>query len=422
MAGSWRVAMVEAGEMRFTIRKCTCIQDASVTQVYMLPMIPPSAPPPIGTHLRTADIAVAGLVLGIVVLAMWNILANMSAAGISPGFDFLWQEAGFDVSEALIPYQPSDSYARVILAGLLNTVFLASICLVVSTLVGVAFGLISVGPSPVGRAVAMAYVELFRNLPKLLVLLVLYVVAVNGLPHVRQAISLGPIYLSNRSVAFPVIIFGEGAWIPFAAALAVVAIAACRKYLRRRSAEAHDNSRTERVIIAAALVLLPVLTMLIFGVRIDVSVPELKGFDFSGGGRLSTQFLVIVMTLGLYHGAQIAEVVRGGLKAIPVGQTEAAAALGLKRRQTVRFVILPQVLRLILPPMNNQYVNLIKNTSIAIAVGYSDLMSVSGTIINQTFKPLEMMLITMGLYLGLCACLTTLTNRYHARLTKREGR
>ena len=383
-------------------------------------MIPPSPPPPAEKHLHLSDIAVVGGLVLVLALAVFNVLANMEAAGVSPGFGFLVQEAGFDVSGSLIPYSPGDSYARVILVGLANTVFLAAVCLVLATVIGVVFGLVSVGPSPIGRALALAYVEVFRNLPKLLVLLILFVLAVNGLPHVREAISVGPFHLSNRSVNFPVVVSNQRMW--FAVAAAVFGLGIGFLWRARQKLAGRRSGAAETVAINLLPIALPLLAILVFQVPVTVSVPELKGFDFQGGGRLSLQFVVIAATLGIYHGAQIAEVVRGGLLAIPKGQTEAAKALGLTPWQSIRLIVLPQVIRIVIPPMNNQYVNLIKNTSIAIAVGYSDLMSVSGTIINQTFKPLEMMLITMGLYLGLCACLTTLTNRYHARLTKREGR
>ncbi|MEQ9246044.1 MAG: ABC transporter permease subunit, partial [Nitratireductor sp.] len=243
---------------------------------------------------------------------------------------------------------------------------------------------------------------------------------VSGLPHVRQAISIGPVYLSNRSINFPVLVWSAELWI----AMAALIIGICLGLLWTRWTRRHF-ARTGQAIPAYpafVLIALAVVAILTWGVPVEVSVPELRGFDFEGGARLSMQFVVIAATLAIYHGAQITEVVRGGLQAIPNGQTEAAKALGLKRWQIHRLVVLPQVIRIIVPPMNNQYVNLIKNTSISIAVGYSDLMSVSGTIINQSFRPLEMMLLTMGIYLALCVALTTVLNRFHQRLTAREAR
>ncbi len=392
----------------------------AISQAYQQAMLQPSAPPPVDTRIHLPEmLAVAGMVL-LLGLAVTNILSNMAAAGVTPGFAFLAKAAGFDVSEALIPYGPDHSYGRVILAGLANTLFLAAVCLVLATVIGVAFGLLGVGPSPIGRGVALAYVEVFRNLPKLLVLLVLFVVAVNGLPHVRDALRLGPFHLSNRALAFPVPVWTGTTWILAAAAGLGIGLTVLWRRLDR-----HWRASTGCGVPAlpiAVFLALPAFAALVFEGSLGVSVPELKGFDIEGGGRLSLQFIVIAATLSIYHGAQIAEVVRGGLLSIPKGQTEAARALGLNPWQVQRLVLLPQVVRIVVPPLNNQYVNLIKNTSISIAIGYSDLMSVSGTIINQSFRPFEMMLITMGLYLAVCVGVTAWINRYHRRLTARETR
>jgi len=372
----------------------------------MTPLPPPqqSKRPPFWDIALVVALAAAALVVA------HNVVSNMEAAGLNPGFSFLFKEAGFDVSESLIPYRPGDSYARVILTGLINTLFLAGVSLVLANLAGLAVGLVSVGPSALGRALAAAYVELFRNLPKILILLVLFVTAVNGLPPVRQAIALGPVQISNRSLYLPSIVPDpKQLWL-----LAAFLLGGALAYGWRRYAIAWQarTGRQRSVLGVVALCLSgpPILAVFFLNVPLTPSVPVLRGFDFQGGVRLSLQFLVVAVTLGLYHGAQIAEVLRGGIEAVPNGQTEAAAALGLKRRHIMRLVVLPQVMRIVLPPLGNQYVNLVKNTSIAIAVGYSDLMSVTGTIINQTFRPMEMMLITMTLYLGLCLGLTALLN------------
>ena len=362
----------------------------------------------------------AAALLILIVFAVFNVIANMKAAGASPGFEFLTREAGFDISESFIAYSPDDPYYRVIFAGVLNTIWLAVVCIVLSTIIGIVFGLLSVGPSPIGRWLARGYVDLFRNLPKILILLVLYAVAVNGLPHVRQAFSLGPFHLSNRAINFPTLEGGSNlALVALALVVGVGIFLSCRRMAR--DAEPSRQRILSRVGWIA-MIGLPLVSFLILTPEISLSVPEMKGFDFQGGGRLTLQFAIVAATLSIYHGAQIAEVVRGGLKAIAAGQHEAAKALGLTPWQTIRLVILPQVFRVVIPPMNNQYVNLIKNTSIAIAVGYSDLMSISGTIINQSFKPLEMMLITMAIYLLLCLSVTTSINRWHQHLTARESR
>ncbi|WP_186395253.1 amino acid ABC transporter permease [Stappia sp. TSB10GB4] len=360
---------------------------------------------PPSTSRATRDwigIVLVGTILTCLAVLGLNIWLNMQAAGMTRGFGFLAQTAGFDLSESLIRASASDSYGRVIVAGLLNTVFLAVCALVLATVLGVLMGLVSVTPSPAGRLIAMLYVELFRNLPKILVLLVLYVMTVRGLPSVREAISIGPIHLSNRSIYLPTIEADpRQAWLLLPLALACAVAVLWHRHAGRIKRETGRELPVLPVVLAAVFGL-PLAFGLAFGTPMVPDLPELRRFDFEGGARFSIQFMVVLLTLGLYHGAQVAEVVRGGILSVPRGHIEAAMALGMAPRSVTRFVILPQVVRIIIPPIINQYVNLIKNTSIAIAVGYSDLMSVSGTIINQTFRPLEVMLITMGLYLGLC--------------------
>lgn len=367
-------------------------------------MIPPIPPPPERWKLPLWDLLLTLAAGGIIALLVMNVLRNMGAAGMAPGYGFLAQSAGFDVSESLIAYTADGSYLRVIAVGVLNTLLLSLVSLVLATLVGLVVGLTSVGPSPIGRAVARGYVELFRNIPKLLILLVLFVAAVTELPHVRQALSLGPVVLSNRALYVPVPI-GD-AWAGTGVALLALALGGAVMWRGARA-------RTVALLLALGLVI---------AWPVAWSVPEFKGFDYQGGARVSLQFAVIALTLALYHGAQIGEVVRGGIEAVPRGQLEAARALGLGPANRVRYVVLPQALRVIVPPMNNQYANLIKNTSIAIAVGYSDLMSVSGTIINQTFRPLEMMVLTMAVYLVICLAVTTWLNRINDGLRRKEGR
>lgn len=379
-------------------------------------MIPPRLPPPERKKLPLWDIIATAVVVFVCAVVVRNILINMSLSGISPGFGFLWQNAGFDVSEALIPYSAEAAYGRVIIVGLLNTLLLAAVSLVMATLCGLLIGLTAVGPSPVGRAAAHGYVEMFRNLPKLLILLVLFVAAVNGLPHVRSAVGFGGFYLSNRALYIPAPIMTPQLWLVATAQAFAIIVALRLQHRLKRQRITTGKAMPYAPVVPIVIGTLPVFLAWVLGVELLWSIPELKGFDFNGGLRLSLQFTVIALALALYHGAQIGEVIRGGIEAIPKGQSEAAAALGLSPRQAMRFILLPQVIRIILPSMNNQYVNLIKNTSVAIAVGYSDLMSVANTVINQSFRPLEMMLITMGLYLVICLGVTTALNRLNARL------
>ncbi|WP_181409986.1 amino acid ABC transporter permease [Martelella alba] len=367
------------------------------------------------------DFVLLATVLVFFALLALNVLDNMHRAGLTPGFDFLGQRAGFDVSEALFRYSADSAYVRVLLVGVTNTLFLAAISLILATAAGLLVGLASIAPSKALRMLAQAYVELFRNIPKLLILLVLYVAAVSGLPQVRQAFSVGPFHLSNRSVVIPLPINDMALWLHISglliSTLLVTMLVRHNRRLRERTGDAPQLLTTMMAVYS-----LPPIALALLSMPLSWSVPVLSGFDFRGGARLSLQFMVIALTLGLYHGAQIAEVIRGGIAAIAKGQIEAARALGLSSLQVTRLIVLPQTMRIIVPPINNQYVNLIKNTSIAIAVGYSDLMSVTGTIINQTFRPLEMMLVTMAIYLLICLGLTSALNRVSERLRMREGR
>lgn len=380
-------------------------------------------PPRTGPAVSWSDIGVGLAILAAFALIAYNVHSNMLAAGIEPGFAFLTQQAGFDLSETLIPYGANDSYLRAILAGLANTIVVAVASLVIASLAGLLLGLLSVSKAPLARLFALAYVELFRNLPKILVLLVIFVAAVNGLPAIRQALVLGPFTISNRAIYLPWLSEDPRNTLWLIACLLLVPLLVWLWVRRVTRRQAIVGRRAPVWPVALALsIAVPAVLAVALGAPLDLSWPALEGFSVKGGVALSIQFCVVALALGLYHGAQIAEVLRGGIEAVPNGQIEAAAALGLKGGQTTRLVVVPQVLRTVVPPLNNQFANLLKNTSISIAVGYSDLMSVAGTAINQTFRPLETMLITMSIYLLLCLALTGALNHWSARIRAREGR
>jgi general L-amino acid transport system permease protein len=380
-------------------------------------------PPRTGPVVSWSDIGVGLAILAAFALIAYNVHSNMLAAGIEPGFAFLTQQAGFDLSETLIPYGANDSYLRAILAGLANTIVVALASLVIASLAGLLLGLLSVSKAPLARLFALAYVELFRNLPKILVLLVIFVAAVNGLPAIRQALVLGPFTISNRAIYLPWLSKDPRNTLWLVACLLLVPLLVWLWVRRVARRQALVGRRAPVWPVALALsIAVPAVLAVALGAPLGLSWPALEGFSVKGGVALSIQFCVVALALGLYHGAQIAEVLRGGIEAVPNGQIEAAAALGLKGGQTTRLVVVPQVLRTVVPPLNNQFANLLKNTSISIAVGYSDLMSVAGTAINQTFRPLETMLITMSIYLLLCLALTGALNHWSARIRAREGR
>jgi general L-amino acid transport system permease protein len=388
-----------------------------------IPHAPQDGPPKARPVVSLADIGVGlAIVAGIAVIA-FNVHSNMLAAGIQPGFAFLTQQAGFDLSETLIPYGANDSYLRAILAGLANTIVIAIASLVIASLAGLLLGLLSVSSAPVSRVFALAYVELFRNLPKILVLLVIFVAAVNGLPAIRQALVLGPFTISNRAIYLPWLSEDprNSLWLLASIFLVCALVWLWVHHAARRQALTGQRLPVLPVALAVCLAV-PTVLAIVLDAPLALTWPTLAGFSVEGGVALSIQFCTVALALGLYHGAQIAEVLRGGIEAIPKGQIEAAMALGLKSGQVTRLVVVPQVLRTIVPPLNNQFANLLKNTSISIAVGYSDLMSVAGTAINQTFRPLETMLITMSIYLLLCLALTGVLNHWSARIRAREGR
>lgn len=358
---------------------------------------PPSPPPP-GAPLRERLqgllwplVVLLGLV-GVGVLGARNVSANLAAAGMEIDFSFLWQQAGFDVSESLITYSPRDTYAYVLLVGILNTLAAAAVTLVLASTIGLVVGIAMTSSNWLVRNLARLYVELLRNLPKLLIVIALYVALVRGLPHIKAAWT-GPFgaMLSNRGLALPSPVIGHGGLL--------LALAACLWLAGwvfwARAVKRHQDATGQRRPVALPVLLVGFALyagLTLSGlVQIGWSVPKLTGFNVSGGIGLSLQFAALVLALSVYHGGQIGAIVEGGILATSRGQHEAALALGLSRLRTMRLIVLPQALRVITPPLGNQYSNLLKNTSIALAIGYSDLLSVVSTSVNQTFRPIELM-------------------------------
>ena len=362
------------------------------------------------------QLILAVILIAISYIIVQNVRANLAAVGIRIDFGFLSGEAGFDVNESLIAYSASDSYARVLLVGLLNTLQLSIVCIVAATLIGVVMGIIRAGNNWLGSRLALAYVELLRNLPKLLILLAVFIIMVNRLPVVRKAWNLfDGIYISNRAFYFPTLIWADR----MSFVLVALFIWLVAAIFWTRHVHHHQDLTGKRLPVGWPMIgsLLAMLLLVsgLFNISYDFSTPILKGFDFIGGGRLSVQFVALAITLSIYHGGQITELVRGGIQSVSKSQLEAAHALGLRPGQITRLVVLPQALRMIIPPLGNQYLNLIKNTSIALAIGYSDLVSVMSTSINQTFRPIELMSITMMTYLAISLVVTALLNWFNAR-------
>ncbi|PWW03698.1 general L-amino acid transport system permease protein [Hoeflea marina] len=343
--------------------------------------------------LQWLVLAVVGL---LIVLGLANLMGNLNAKGSQLGFGFLLGESGFDVNESMIPYSAGNSYLRALLVGTLNTLHLAIVCVVLSTVIGVFVGLLRLSEIRVFAIACRLYVETMRNLPKLLILLAVYVFLVINLPLARDAVTvLDMVYLSNRGVNLPGLRLDIAQALTLRGGVLFVAGAALGVGVWRW-ARARTPSRVFACYLPAAC--LAVGWGLLSGF-IVLEMPQFKGFNFTGGNLVSLPFLSLVISLSVYHGAQVAEVVRGGIQAVERGQVEAGKALGLTGGQISWLIVLPQALRVMIPPMTNQYVNILKNTSIGLAVGYSDLVSIMNTTINQTFRPVELMLVAMSVYL-----------------------
>jgi general L-amino acid transport system permease protein len=351
-----------------------------------------------------------------------NAKANLDAQKIASGFGFLDNTAGFGINQSLIPYNESDTYRRVFFVGLLNTLLVAAIGVVLATILGFFVGIARLSRNWLVARLAGGYVELIRNLPLLFQLLFWYLAVLGTLPAPRQSISLfGEIFLNNRGIIVPAPVAGEGAGAVVAVfALSVIATLALRIWAKRR------QMRTGRQFplfwAGLALVLGPPLVALVaMGFPIAFQSPELRGFNFVGGVRLLPEFVALLLALTTYTAAFIAEVVRAGVLAVPRGQTEAAFALGLRRGLTLRLVVVPQALRVIVPPLTNQYLNLTKNSSLAVAVGYPDLFAVfAGTALHQTGQAIEIIAITMAVYLAISLITSALMNWYNARIQVAE--
>lgn len=352
-----------------------------------------------------------------------NARANLEAQRITSGFGFLKNTAGFDVSQNLIPYSGSDSYTRVFFVGLLNTLLVSIIGIFFATVIGFMVALGRLSPNWLLSRISGGYVELIRNLPLLFQILFWYLAVLAALPNPRQSVSLfGSFFLSNRGFVVPKPIANPGIE-PFAIAVLVGIAGALllQRYARRQLFES-GRLITIWPYVLGALIGLPLVTGLIFGAPVTFEIPELKGFNFSGGSRLIPEFVALTLALSTYTAAFIAEIVRAGIQSVHKGQMEAGASLGLHRGSTLRLIVVPQALRVILPPLTNQYLNLTKNSSLAVAIGYPDLFSVfAGTTLSQTGQAIEIIAITMGVYLLISLVTSAIMSFYGWRISRSLG-
>jgi general L-amino acid transport system permease protein len=361
------------------------------------------------------------LILGAVGFAVWylvsNTLYNLSARNISTGFGFLDREAGFAIGETMVPYTPADTYARAIGVGLLNTLRVSVIGIVAATLLGSLLGIARLSKNWLLSRVAGAYVEVIRNVPLLLQLFFWYAIITENMPGPRQALSILPgVFVSNRGLTLPSVHGDALDWMAAGLAVAVVAVLVLAHWARRR----HDATGVAFPLVRVGLLMLaafPAGGWLLSGGSLSLDIPALQGFNFRGGITMSPEFTALLLGLVVYTSAFVAEVVRSGIQSVDSGQWEAAGAIGLSRARVLRLVILPQALRVIIPPMTSQYLNLTKNSSLAVAIGYPDIVSVVNTTLNQTGQAIEGILIIMAAYLTVSLSISIFMNWYNKRIT-----
>ena len=370
--------------------------------------------------------AARGLVYQVVALLLigagiwflaYNTQKNMEIRGIQSGFDFLGQAAGFDIGEKMIAYDPSESYAKALWVGVLNTLRVAVIGIVLTTILGVLMGLGRFSNNALVRGLCYSYVELFRNVPILLQLLMWYLLFVEVLPPPQAAWNLGDlVFLSKGGLKFPSPVWAAGhAWLALGALLGLVGGLAYRRWVQREF-ERTGQDRNRWLVPVVAVFGGALLGWFLGGAPNQWSLPEQLAFMVDGGIAATPEFMAVLIGLTTYTGAFIAEIVRGGIQSVSHGQTEAASAIGLSKRQQMRLVVLPQAMRVIIPPMTNQFLNLTKNSSLAVAIGYPDVVSIANTTLNQTGRAVECIAIIMVVYLTTSLATSAFMNWYNKRV------
>jgi len=366
--------------------------------------------------LCTAILAFAGV-------AVWNAIDNLARTKIASGFGFWNVTAGFDIDQTLIAYSAqSSTYGRAFWVGLLNTLLVAALGIVFATILGFLIGLGRLSHNWLLSRLAAFYVETIRNLPLLLQLLFWYNAVLKALPELRDSqVLVGGVYLSNRGLYLPKPILGQNVWFVLIAFIFGLAASVAFALLARRNRDRTGQRWPVAVVTTALIVGLPALLLVATGFPIAFEVPKMGRFNISGGIEILPEFMALLFGLAIYTAAFIAEVVRAGILAVAKGQTEAAFALGLRPSLALRLIVIPQAMRVIIPPLTNQYLNLTKNSSLAVAIGYPDFVQIfTGTVLNQTGQAVEIVLLTMAVYLAMSLFTSLAMNIYNARVALTE--
>ncbi len=362
------------------------------------------------------------VVLGFFAATAWligNVLVNFAALEKTFGFSFLWElPANYDINQTLIDYTNQDTHLRAAVVGLINTLLVAVVAIMIATALGFALGALRLSSNWLVAKATYCFVEFTRNVPVLLHILLWHGIIINTLPHPRRAIGFGgSVFLANRGFYIPRPLFEEGAWVLLAALIVGIGVAYGVSRHARRLQDETGRYFPALWVGAAAIVGLPLLAYLAAGAPVSFEFPALSGFNFQGGLSLIPEFVALTWALSIYTAAFIAENVRGGILAVDKGQREAAQSLGLRPGRVLKLVILPQALRVIIPPLTSQYLNLTKNSSLAIAIGYMDLVATLGGItLNQTGREIESMMLVMLIYLSLSLAISAFMNWYNNRV------
>lgn len=357
-------------------------------------------------------------VLGVVGYLVHNTVINLANRGITSGFGFLERTAGFGIVQHLIEYTEGDTYARVFLVGLTNTLLVSALCIVFASILGFAVGLARLSDNWLLRKLSNIYIETFRNIPPLLQIFFWYFAVLRNLPGPRQALNAFDLaYVSNRGLYVPWPTYAPGSWPFFIALLLAVAVSyGLYRFNRQHQLKTGELRRTWPAAVAM-LILFPLLAHLGFGAATHWDVPQLRGFNFRGGSVMIPELAALTLALSIYTSSFIAEVIRSGIQSVPHGQHEAARSLGLPNPVTLRQVIIPQAMRVIIPPLTSQYLNIVKNSSLAAAIGYPDMVSLfAGSVLNQTGQAIETIAITMGVYLIISLLISLLMNFYNRKI------
>ena len=368
------------------------------------------------------QVVVVGLVAGLAWYLVSNTIENLARQKIASGFDYLGREAGFEIGDSMIEYSPASTYARAIWVGILNTLRVAVLGIILSTILGTMVGVGRLSPNWLLAKICEWYVEAFRNVPLLLWLFLFYKLISEAFPGPKQAISAlwGSLYLSNRGLYFPVPMADPiHKWMGVALVVGIVGAVMLHRWAKKRQEATGQPFPSIMAGLGVALGL-PLLVWLAAGAPSAMSWPALKGFNFEGGTVIQPEFTALLVGLVLYTSAFVAEIVRSGILALHKGQSEAAAAIGLSRGQSMRLVLLPQALRVIVPPMTSQYLNITKNSSLAIAIGYPDLVASINVTINQTGQAIENILLIMAAYLSVSLSISAFMNWYNKRIALTE--